>query len=348
MVLPRKHYTVQQLVSETKNLLEASYPDIWVEGEVSDLAAPPSGHRYFSLKDANAVLRCVLFRNRAFQAACAPANGMQVLARGRLSIYVNRGDMQFVVSYVEEAGEGALRRAFEMLKRRLDAEGLFAAERKRQLPILPRCIGVVTSDHGAAVHDVLVTLQRRYPRARVILYPVTVQGDRAAGEITTALGLADTRQEVDLLLLVRGGGSLQDLQAFNEESVARAVSACSLPVVTGIGHETDFTIADFVADMRAPTPTGAAEAATPEIQELNNRTRTLRKRLTARMTARLATLQQQLDLGTRRLAHPRRRLEHWARHHRHLQQRLQLAAHASIRQQLLLLERSAGALGRHS
>ena len=344
---PRSVYTVRQLVAETRHLLEASYPDVWVEGEIADLAAPPSGHRYFSLKERDAVLRCVLFRSRGFQAACAPANGMRVLVRGRLSVYVNRGDMQFIVSYLEEAGEGALRRAFELLKRRLEAEGLFSAERKRPLPPLPRRIGVVTSDRGAAMHDVLATLARRYPLAQVVLYPVPVQGEQAAVEIAAMLELAGRRREVDLLLLVRGGGSLHDLQAYNEEIVARAIAACSLPVVSGIGHETDFTIADFVADRRAPTPTGAAEAATPDLMELKERVSGLGKRLVRQALSRLAATQQRLDMNTQRLGHPRRRLEHWHRHHRHLQRRLLLAARAAIAGKRLALERSTGLLGRH-
>ena len=237
---------------------------MWVEGEISNLARPASGHLYFSLKDAQAQVRCALFRNRSLLLRFKPADGMHVLVRGRVSLYEPRGDFQFIAEHMEEAGHGALQRAFEELKQRLAAEGLFDPARKRPLPKAPRSIGVITSPSGAALRDILSVIRRRYPLARVVLYPVPVQGEGAGEKIAAMLRTASTRADSEVLILARGGGSLEDLWAFNEESVARAIRASAIPVVSGVGHETDFTIADFAADLRAPTPTGAAELTTPD------------------------------------------------------------------------------------
>jgi exodeoxyribonuclease VII large subunit len=237
---------------------------MWVEGELSNLARPASGHLYFSLKDAQAQVRCALFRNRSLLLRFKPADGMHVLVRGRVSLYEPRGDFQFIAEHMEEAGHGALQRAFEELKQKLAAEGLFDPARKRPLPQAPRSIGVITSPSGAALRDILSVIRRRYPLARVVLYPVPVQGEGAAEKIAAMLRTASSRAECDVFILSRGGGSLEDLWAFNEEIVARAIHASAIPVVSGVGHEIDFTIADFVADLRAPTPTGAAELATPD------------------------------------------------------------------------------------
>jgi exodeoxyribonuclease VII large subunit len=260
----RDVYTVVRLNREVRGLLEAGLPSIWIEGELSNFARPASGHWYFTLKDEAAQVRCVMFRQRNQATRVVPLDGMQVLLRARVGLYEPRGDFQLVVDHLEEAGEGVLRRRFEALKLALAAEGLFDAARKRLPPRLPRRIGIVTSPSGAALRDVLQVLRRRFPSIPVLIYPVPVQGASAAREIAETLALADRRAEVDVLLLVRGGGSLEDLWAFNDESLARAIDRLTLPVISGIGHEVDFTIADFVADVRAPTPSAAAELAVPD------------------------------------------------------------------------------------
>ena len=260
----RDVYTVARLNREVRGLLEAGLPSIWIEGELSNFSRPASGHWYFTLKDEAAQVRCVMFRQRNQAIRVAPQDGMQALLRARVGLYEPRGDFQLIVDHLEEAGEGALRRRFETLKLALAAEGLFDAARKRRPPRLPRRIGVVTSPSGAALRDVLQVLRRRFPAIPVLIYPVPVQGATAAREIAETLALADRRAEVDVLLLVRGGGSLEDLWAFNDESLARAIGRLTLPLISGIGHEVDFTIADFVADVRAPTPSAAAELAVPD------------------------------------------------------------------------------------
>ena len=262
-------YTVSQLNRGVRDALEIGFPQaLWVEGELSNLARPSSGHLYFSLKDDAAAVRCALFRSGQRSFSFEPRNGLQVLARARVSLYERRGDYQLIVEHLEEAGTGRLQRAFEELKRRLHAEGLFDATRKRELPAHMGVIGVLTSPSGAALRDVLSVLRRRYPLAQVRLYPVPVQGREAAPALARMLGIASGRAECDVLLLVRGGGSLEDLWPFNEEQVARAIAACELPVVSGVGHEIDYTIADLVADLRAPTPSAAAELVSPDQGEL--------------------------------------------------------------------------------
>ena len=260
----RQVLTVSDLNRAAKAILEGSLPLLWVEGEISNLSRPASGHLYFSLKDAQAQVRCALFRNRGLLLRFKPADGMHVLLRARVSLYVARGDFQLIVEHMEEAGHGALQRAFEELKQKLAAEGLFAAEHKRPLQAVPRTIGVITSPSGAALRDILSVIRRRYPVARVVLYPVPVQGEGAGDRIAAMIKTASRRGECDVLILSRGGGSLEDLWAFNEETVARAIYDCAIPVVSGVGHEEDFSIADFVADLRAPTPSGAAELVTPD------------------------------------------------------------------------------------
>ena len=260
----RDVYTVARLTREVRGLLEAGLPSLWIEGELSNFSRPASGHWYFTLKDEAAQVRCVMFRQRNQAIRVAPQDGMQALLRARVGLYEPRGDFQLIIDHLEEAGEGALRRRFEALKLALAAEGLFDTTRKRPPPRLPRRIGVVTSPSGAALRDVLQVLRRRFPAIPVLVYPVSVQGVSAAREIAEMLALADRRAEVDVLLLVRGGGSLEDLWAFNDESLARAIDRLTLPLISGIGHEVDFTIADFVADVRAPTPSAAAELAVPD------------------------------------------------------------------------------------
>jgi exodeoxyribonuclease VII large subunit len=260
----RDIYTVSRLNREARGLLEAALPSLWITGELSNLSRPASGHWYFSLKDEDAQVRCAMFRQRNLSVRVAPRDGMQVLLRARVGLYEARGEFQLVVDHLEEAGEGELRRRFEALKQKLAAEGLFDAARKRPLPRFPRRIGVVTSPTGAALRDVLHVLGRRFPAMPVLLYPVPVQGAGAAREIAGMLATADRRRDVDVLLLVRGGGSLEDLWAFNDEGLARTIAALGLPVICGVGHEVDFTIADLVADVRAPTPSAAAELAVPD------------------------------------------------------------------------------------
>ena len=260
----REVYTVSSLNREARRVIEDRLGVVWVEGEISGLARPSSGHLYWRMKDESAQIRCAMFRQRNRMLNFRPDDGQHVLARGRVSIYEPRGEYQLVVEYLEEVGEGLLRRRFEELKRKLAAEGLFDAQRKLEKPELPRRIGVVTSPSGAAVRDIVTVLARRFPAIPVLIYPTAVQGAGAAAEIASALELADRRSECDLLILARGGGSLEDLWSFNEEVVARAMAAVSIPIISGVGHEIDFTIADFVADIRAPTPSGAAELAVPD------------------------------------------------------------------------------------
>src|SRR5205807_3602838 len=260
----REVYSVTRVNREVRALLERGLGVLWVEGELSNLSQPASGHWYFSLKDRDAQLRCAMFRAQNSLVGFTPRAGTQVLVRGRISVYEARGEYQLIVEHLEEAGVGALKREFERLKAKLAAEGLFALERKRSLPRFPQRIGVITSPSGAALRDILHILARRFPPAAVLVYPAAVQGASAAPALVAALQTASARAECQVLILARGGGSLEDLWTFNDERVARAIRACRLPVVSGVGHEIDFTIADFAADARAPTPSGAAELVAPD------------------------------------------------------------------------------------
>ena len=262
----RSVFSVSELNSAVARLLEQEFAWIWVEGEISNLATPASGHMYFTLKDAGAQVRCAMFRSRSRDLKFRPANGNQVVVRCKVSLYEVRGDYQLIVDRMQEAGAGALQRQFEELKHKLAAEGLFSEAHKQALPEVPACIGVITSRTGAAIRDVLSVIARRFPSVPVKLFPVAVQGEESAPAICRALELAAQHRVCDVLLLVRGGGSLEDLWSFNEEAVARAIFNCPIPVVSGVGHEVDVTIADFVADRRAATPTAAAEAVTPDRQ----------------------------------------------------------------------------------
>jgi len=259
--------SVSELNRQVKTLLEQGLARLWVEGEISNLARPASGHLYFSLKDQSSQIRCAYFRQRQRGPTIKLGNGDQVLAFGRVSIYEARGEYQIIVEQLEPAGEGELRRRFEALKKKLMAEGLFDEETKKILPELPRRIGVVTSPSGAAVRDILTVLKRRFPSIPVVIYPTLVQGETAGALISEAIATAVDRNECDVLIIARGGGSLEDLWAFNEELVARAMHECPLPIVSAVGHEVDFTIADFVADVRAPTPSAAAEMVVPDQEE---------------------------------------------------------------------------------
>ena len=263
----RDVYSVSRLNREVRVLLERGLGSLWLEAEVSNLARPSSGHWYFSLKDATAQVRCCMFRQRNMLCAFAARDGQKVLVRARISLYEPRGEYQLVIDHMEDAGLGALKRQFEELSARLSAEGLFAAQRKRPLPMIPKRIGVITSPTGAAIRDIVHVLARRFAAVAVLIYPVSVQGAAAAAEITAAIQLAGRRAECDVLIVARGGGSLEDLWAFNDEALARAIVASPIPIISGIGHEIDFTIADFAADVRAPTPSAAAELAVPDGEE---------------------------------------------------------------------------------
>lgn len=264
----RKIYSVSELSLEIRNLLEQQFPDVWVTGEVSNFRAATSGHLYFTLKDASAQIRAVCFRNQARYLKFKPQDGISVIARGHLSVYEARGEYQFYVDYLEPAGLGALQLAFEQLKAKLAAEGLFDTARKKPLPVLPRTIGIVTSPTGAVIRDILRVLRRRFRNMNVLLYPVKVQGEGAAEEIAQGIEYFNRHALVDVIIVARGGGSLEDLWAFNEETVARTIAASRIPVISAVGHETDFTISDFVADLRAPTPSAAAELVVHRKQDL--------------------------------------------------------------------------------
>ena len=263
----RDIYSVSRLNREVRVLLERGFGSLWLEAEISNFTRPSSGHWYFSLKDAAAQVRCAMFRQRNMLCAFTASDGQKVLVRARIGLYEPRGEYQLIVDHMEDAGLGALKRQFEELSAKLEREGLFAAERKRPLPSLPGRIGIITSPTGAAVRDILHVLARRFPAVAVLVYPVPVQGAQAAVEIVAALEAAGRRAECDVLILARGGGSLEDLWAFNDERLARAIVASPIPVITGIGHEIDFTIADFAADVRAPTPSAAAELVVPDAEE---------------------------------------------------------------------------------
>ena len=304
----RDIYSVSRLTREARALLEGSFPLLWLEGEISNFVRPASGHWYFSLKDDLAQVRCAMFRNRNMLAGFLPQNGMQVLVRARISMYEARGEFQIIAEHIETAGDGALRREFELLKKRLQAEGVFAEQHKLPLPESITRIGVITSPSGAAIRDILTTLKRRFPAASVIVYPVAVQGAESAPQIVNMLQIAQQRNECDVLLLARGGGSLEDLWSFNDERVARAIYACRLPVVAGIGHEVDFTIADMVADMRAATPTAAAELVSPNQVELVRKIQQQNARLNNAMQSSIRHAQQHLKWMQSRLVSPAQRM----------------------------------------
>ena len=331
--MPRREvFTVSRLNREARFLLEDSFPLIWVEGEISNFARPSSGHWYLTLKDEAAQVRCAMFRTRNRLVRFAPQNGMHVLVRARVSLYEARGDYQLILEHMEDAGDGALRLAFEQLKQRLAEEGLFDAELRQPLPALPHRIGIITSPTGAAIRDILSILRRRFPAIPVIVYPTQVQGKEAAAQIARTISLAARRGECDVLILARGGGSLEDLWAFNEECVARAIHACPIPIVSGIGHETDTTIADFVADVRAPTPSGAAELVSPHRGEWLETFQRLEKRCLSLFTQQLAQYRQRLHWLTTRLRqqHPGQQLQQHAQRLDELEQRLLRSMRAKI------------------
>ncbi|TWI74326.1 exodeoxyribonuclease VII large subunit [Desulfobotulus alkaliphilus] len=304
----RKIHTISELTSDIRSRLESAYPFVWIVGEISNLSRPSSGHLYFSLKDNSAQIAALMFRGQNRQLRFQPENGLKVTGFGRISVYPPRGSYQIILEYLEPAGAGSLQLAFEQLKRRLEAEGLFDAVHKRPLPFLPQRISLVTSPDGAALHDMLKVLKNRYPNLHIEVAPVPVQGEGADRQIASALKKINALNRSDLIILARGGGSLEDLAAFNSEDVARAVFESEIPVITGVGHETDFTIADFTADYRASTPTAAAESAVPVKERLKTEISSTRNHLCAAFKSHLSRLRLKNLNMQEKLLHPRRSL----------------------------------------
>lgn len=324
-------YTVSSFNQEVRQLLEGTFQTIWLTGEISNLARPSSGHFYFSLKDEKAQVRCAMFRNSTRMLRFTPENGQHVIARAAVSLYEPRGDFQLIIQELQLAGEGALQIAFEKLKNKLEAEGLFDSKHKKPIPEFPKQIGVITSATGAAIHDILTVLKRRFPSIPVIIYPTLVQGELAAKQIVSAIQLADSRQECDVFILARGGGSLEDLWPFNEEIVARAIFAAKTPIISGIGHEVDITIADFVSDFRAATPSAAAEQASPSRLEWQENIAKFSKQIIRLIEQRLQKDQQNLAHLMKRLRHPGQRLRDQAQRLDRLEINLILAYQNKIR-----------------
>ncbi len=321
----RTVHSVSELNQMIRLLLEDAFPPIWVEGEISNFSCPSSGHWYFTLKDSNAQVKCAMFQGKNRTLGFQPKNGSHIVIRAKIGLYEPRGEYQLIADYLEEAGDGALRRAFEILKTKLVNEGLFAVERKKILPLLPKTIGVVTSPTGAAIRDILTVLKRRFPGIAIIIYPTAVQGNQAGKQIAQAVSLANQRKECEVLILARGGGSLEDLWAFNEEVVARAIYASEIPTISAVGHEIDFTIADFVADVRAPTPSAAAELVSPDRVEWLARLSKLQQMLLQKTRIYLQHHQQLLNSVIKRLRHPGQRIQDHCQQLDTLEQRLQRA-----------------------
>lgn len=346
----RNIITVTQLNRETSQLLAEHFLSVLVEGEISNATQPSSGHLYFTLKDANAQVRCAMFRTQLRRLAFKPENGKQVVVRAQVSLYEPRGDYQLIIEHIEEAGDGALRRAFDALKLKLSEQGLFDGAHKQSLPTLPRAIGVITSPSGAAIRDILTVLQRRFAAIPVIVYPVAVQGDNAKHEIARAIATANRLKQCDVIILGRGGGSLEDLWAFNEEAVARAIYDSEIPIISAVGHETDFTIADFVADLRAATPSAAAEHASPDQQQWLSRFVYLESKLQQQLQRQLNQKQQALDWLSQRLQqqHPGQKLARNVRRMEELEVRLKLAIHTKLRHMTGSIEAKSAKLWQHN
>lgn len=332
MTTNRHILSVSLLNEQVRDLLENSFINLWVEGEISNLSQPSSGHLYFTLKDAGAQIRAAMFRGNNRFLKFTPKNGQQVLLKARVSLYAPRGDYQLIVEHIEEAGLGALRRAYDELRLRLQAEGLFETARKRPLPATAQHIAVITSATGAAVRDIISVLGRRFPGLPVTVIPVPVQGREAAPAIVRAIALANSQKDFDVILIARGGGSLEDLWAFNEEIVARAIAGSRLPVVSGVGHETDFTIADFVADLRAPTPSAAAELLSPDGEDLLDNFEGFEILLVRALRTELARFKQKVTHLRARLRHPGQRLQDLAQKLDDLEARLSRAQQQSLRE----------------
>jgi len=325
--------SVSQLNRRARQLLETHFSLLWVEGELSNVSVPSSGHWYFTLKDAQAQVRCAMFRNRNSIVKFKPQQGMQVVIRARVSLYEERGDYQIIAEHMEESGIGLLQRKFEALKQALFLEGLFAQEHKKILPEMPRHIAVITSSTGAAIRDILHVLDRRFALIPVTLIPVAVQGKDAAPQIVRALDMANRSRLFDVIILGRGGGSLEDLWPFNEETVARAIYESEIPIISAVGHETDITIADFVADLRAPTPSAAAELVVPDSDELLDRFIGFEVLLEESMQRKLEFYQQKLHWLQSRLRHPKSKLEQASQRLDHLELRLKQKIQMIIQKQ---------------
>ena len=331
--------SVTQFNAMARQLVERNIPLLWIAGEISNFTRAASGHCYFSLKDERAQIRCVMFRSRLQHIDWEISNGMQVEVRGAATVYEARGEFQLTIEFMRRAGFGALFEKFARLKAKLELAGWFATSRKKPLPAFARRIGVVTSPAAAALRDVLTTLRRRMPSIPVVVYPAPVQGEGAAKRLAYAIGTASRRSECDVLILCRGGGSIEDLWAFNEELLARAIFECSVPLVCGVGHETDFTIADFVADARAPTPTAAAELVTPNRAELRERIGAVQRRLQRATQRRLERHMQHVDYLSRRVTHPGERIAARQVHLQQLGARLTRCAARAVEQQRYRVER---------
>ena len=344
----RQILSVSQLNRSVRHLLETQLPMLWVEGEISNFARPASGHWYLTLKDDQAQVRCAMFRNTNQRVGFQPANGTQVLVRCRAGLYEGRGEYQLVIEHMEEAGFGALQRQFEMLKQQLSTEGLFDTQHKQPMPESVRHIGVITSATGAAVKDILSVLNRRFPSIRVSIFPTAVQGAQAAGQIIEAINNANRQGQCDALIVGRGGGSLEDLWPFNEETVARAIFASEIPIVSAVGHEVDFTIADFVADLRAPTPSAAAELLSPDGEDMLNQFEGFEILLGEAMTRKIRQLEQRTDYLQKRLQHPGRKLQEQAQHLDHLDIRLRRAMAGTMQQQAVRMKTLGDKLGRQN
>ena len=336
--------SVSELNALAKALLEDHLAGLWIAGEVSNLTRAASGHYYFSLKDSRAQVRCAMFKGAAMRLAKPLKEGDHIEVSGRISIYEARGEFQITVNEVRLKGLGQLYEAYERLKAQLQAEGAFAAERKKPLPARPQCIGIVTSLAAAALRDVVTTLKRRAPEIPVIVYPTAVQGAGSEFQIAQAIKTASQRAECDVLIVCRGGGSIEDLWAFNEEPVVRAIEACAIPVVSGVGHETDFTLADFVADVRAPTPTGAAELVSPNRQESLHRLAQTKGRLKTVLEQRYFDASQKLDWLARQIRHPRQKLDEQRTYIRKLAQTLSYSMTQNVRAHTARFERQTQAL----
>ena len=328
----RQIFSVSQLNRSVRHLIETQLPLLWVEGEISNFARPASGHWYLTLKDDQAQVRCAMFRNSNQRVGFKPANGTQVLVRCRAGLYEGRGEYQLVIEHMEEAGFGALQRQFEQLKQQLSDEGLFDNQHKKPMPDSVSHIGVITSATGAAVKDVLSVLERRFPSIKVSIFPTAVQGEQAAKQIVEAIGNANQLGQCDALIVGRGGGSLEDLWPFNEELVARAIFASAIPIVSAVGHEADFTIADFVADLRAPTPSAAAELLSPDGEDILNQFEGFEILLTEAMGRKIQQLGQRADYLKKRLRHPGHKLQEQSQHLDHLDIRLRRAINSRLEQ----------------
>ena len=348
--IQRNILTVTQLNRATSQLLDEHFVSVLVEGEISNLAQPSSGHLYFSLKDANAQVRCAMFKTNQRKLGFRPENGKQVIVKAQVSLYEPRGDFQLIVEHIEEAGDGALRRAFDALKQKLSEEGLFNAANKKNLPALPKTIGVITSPSGAAIRDILTVLRRRFSAIPIIIYPVAVQGHNAKYEIAKAIAIANAHQQCDVIILGRGGGSLEDLWAFNEELVARAIFASQIPIISAIGHETDITIADFVADLRAATPSAAAEHASPDQMEWLSRFVQLEVLLQQQLQRTINQKKQSLKWLNKRLQqqHPGQKLIRNAQRMDELEFRLNQAMQTKIRHNKNLMDAKMATLWQYN